>query len=107
MDNSLLLWYGIWAALLAGFILILYKEKNRKLYFLYFIAGMIFGFCFDIVSFTYGYYSYPDFFPVKILGLPLSMTIAEGFSVAITIKLFEILKNIVKFKQNSPAPLKE
>jgi uncharacterized membrane protein YoaT (DUF817 family) len=90
MSDSLFLWYGIFSVLLASFLFIIYKEKNRKLYLLYFLTGMAFGLYFDIVSFTSGYYSYPDFYPMKISGLPLSMTIAEGFSVAITMKLFEL-----------------
>ena len=56
---------------------------------------MLFGFYFDITSFTFGYYSYPDFFVLKIFGLPISMTIAEGFSMTITIKVFEIAKNYI------------
>lgn len=52
---------------------------------------MIFGFYFDIVSFMNGYYSYPDIFYVYLLGVPLTMTIAEGFAVAITIKMVSML----------------
>ncbi len=96
MSDILLFWSGIWLVLLAAFMVILYKERDRKLYFLYFIFGMVLGFYFDIFSFTFGYYSYAGFFPVKIFGLPLSMTIAEGFAVVITIKIFEILKRILK-----------
>ena len=100
MDNPLI-WYGIWLVLLAGFVFILYKEKRKRLYSAYFLTGMAFGFYFDFVSFTYGYYSYPDFYPVRMFGLPLSMTIAEGFSVAITMKLFEFAR---KFTRASLAP---
>jgi hypothetical protein len=79
-----------------AFSIILYKTKNKKLYILYFIFGIIFGFYFDIVSFTFGYYSYPDFFPFKLFGLPISMVLAEGFSIVITIKIFEIVKRILR-----------
>ena len=49
---------------------------------------MLFGFCFDVISVSQGYYTYPELF-INIFGVPLTMTIAEGFSVAITVKLFE------------------
>lgn len=91
-----MLWYGIWLILFMTFSIILYKTKNKKLYILYFIFGIIFGFYFDIVSFTFGYYSYPDFFPFKLFGLPISMVLAEGFSIVITIKIFEIVKRILR-----------
>jgi len=57
---------------------------------------MLFGFYFDVFSFMNGYYSYPDIFPVTIFGLPLSMTIAEGFSVVIVIRAFELGKGFLK-----------
>ena len=98
MDNGLLIWYTIFGILLSGFLFIMYREQKKKLYLAYFLTGMIFGFYFDVVSFANGYYSYPDFYPVKILGLPVTMTIAEGFSVAITIRLFEYAKNLLKLK---------
>ena len=77
------------------FLVILHSSENRKKDLLYFIFGMLFGFYFDITSFTFGYYSYPDFFMFKIFGLPITMTIAEGFSITITMKVFEIAKNII------------
>lgn len=80
------------------FVIILYESKNRKLFCLYFVCGMCFGFYFDIVSFTFGYYSYPDFFMFKIFGLPLTMIIAEGFSAAITMKVFDIAKGVIENK---------
>jgi uncharacterized membrane protein YoaT (DUF817 family) len=78
--------------LLVIYLIIQFKTQNKMRYFLYFVFGCVFGFYFDIVSFTQGYYSYPDIFYIKILGLPLSMTLAEGFSVAITIYIFELIK---------------
>lgn len=89
---SAALWYGLFAVLLAAYLLIQLTVENKKKYFAYFVAGAVLGFYFDIVSFTSGYYSYPDFYKLKILGLPISMTLAEGFSVAITIYVFESLK---------------
>ena len=90
--NPLWLWYGIWLSLLVVFIVILHTSENKKIYLLYFIFGSLFGFYFDIISFTFGYYSYPDFFMFKIFGLPLTMIFAEGFSITITMKVFEIVK---------------
>ena len=77
------------------FLVILQTAENRKKYLLYFVFGMLFGFYFDITSFTFGYYSYADFFLFKIFGLPITMTVAEGFSITITIKVFEITKNYI------------
>lgn len=92
MSDIFLFWFGMWLVLLVAFMVILYKERDRKLYFLYFIFGMVLGLYFDILSFTFGHYSYPEFFPLKIFGLPFSMTIAEGFAVVITMRLFKALK---------------
>ena len=83
---------SIFVSLLVVFLACVKTAKNRKIYIAYFISGMVLGFYIDIVSFTNGYYSYPDIFPVTLLGLPVTMTIAEGFSVAITMRIFEIAK---------------
>ncbi|MBI4176668.1 MAG: hypothetical protein HY518_05660 [Candidatus Aenigmarchaeota archaeon] len=91
MSDALFLWYGIWVGLLIAFLISLYTARSRKLYLLYFAFGALFGFYFDIVSVASGYYSYADLL-LGIYGVPLSMTIAEGFSVAIVIRVFEILK---------------
>jgi hypothetical protein len=96
MPDPLIFWYGIWAVLLAGFLIILKMDRNRRAYFLYFFFGMAFGFYFDSVSFAMGYYSYPDIFPLVLFGLPVSMTIAEGFAVAITIWLYGFFKGLLK-----------
>lgn len=91
-----LLWLGTWMILLVIFLIILYRAKNRKPYLLCFIFGMAFGFYFDIASFTLGYYSYPGFFPLPILGIPFSMTIAEGFCVVIAVRIFEAAKHLLR-----------
>lgn len=96
MFDSLFLWSLIWISLFIVFLFILYKERDRKLYLIYFFFGMIFGFYFDFVSFTFGYYSYPDLYLFELFGIPLSMTIAEGFSVVITIKIFEKIKDTLE-----------
>ncbi len=97
--SAMLYWYGMFAILLIAFLLILWKERDRR-WLYYMIAGSILGFFIDIVSFTYGYYTYPDFYLLPILGLPFSMTLAEGFSVAITIWLYERpVKRLLRLKQ--------
>lgn len=93
---SAALWYGLFAVLLMGYLLIQFTVKSKKKYFVYFVAGAVFGFYFDIVSFTNGYYSYPDFYKFTIFGLPFSMTLAEGFSAAIAIYLYEFIRKCVE-----------
>lgn len=93
---SAALWYGLFAVLLMGYLLIQFTVRNKKKYFVYFVAGAVFGFYFDIVSFANGYYSYPGFYRLTILGLPFSMTLSEGFSVAIIIYLYEFIRKCVE-----------
>ena len=88
MSATLLLWYGIFAILAAAFFIILWKERDR-VWLYYMVIGCFLGFFFDLVSFTNGYYTYPSFYPFTILGLPFTMTLAEGFSISITIWLYE------------------
>ncbi len=100
--NTEIMWYIVFFLLFIGFLLILIASRDKK-YFYYFIAGSIFGFYFDIVSFTFGYYSYPLFYKIQILGIPFGMTLAEGFSVAILIFAVEryakvFLKKYLKIK---------
>ncbi len=92
MSSVLFSWYAIWLSLLIVFSIVLHRPDNRKLYFLYFIFGMLFGFYFDLLSVAFGYYSYPDLL-TNVFGVPLSVTLAEGFAVAITMKLFEMIKS--------------
>jgi uncharacterized membrane protein YoaT (DUF817 family) len=90
-------WYITFLLLLLGLIAILIKTKDRK-YILYTVMGSIFGFCADIISFTSGFYSYPDFYLITILGLPFSMTLAEGFATAITVYIAENIMLRLKIK---------
>ena len=96
MMGNWYVWLGIFVVLLVGFLLCLWTTNRKRKYLVYFISGMLLGFYFDIVSFTNGYYSYPTIFPLTIMGLPLTMTIAEGFSIAITIRGFELAKSLSK-----------
>jgi len=89
-------WYIISGALILIFLGILIYSKDKR-YFFFFITGAITGFYFDIVSVSQGYYTYYPF-DLVILGVPLSVTIAEGCAIAITIFAYEhIIKNILKF----------
>lgn len=90
------LWLGLVLVLFLAYVYILYSTKKKLNYFFYFLAGSILGFYFDIVSYTNNYYTYPDFYKFTLLGLPISMTLAEGFSVAITIYIFEYVYAYLK-----------
>lgn len=91
-----MLWIGIFCLLLFGYVYCIYTAKNKRAYTIYFLAGMGLGFYVDYISFTNGYYSYPAFYPFTVFGLPLTMTIAEGFATAITIRIFERVKSSLK-----------
>lgn len=95
MSDVLIAWSVIFLALLAAYSLVLWKSRDRKLYLLYFIFGAVFGFYFDNISIMQGYYSYPELF-INVLGVPATVVLAEGFSVAITIRIFEMAKSIIK-----------
>ena len=95
MSYMLLVWSGIFLVLLIVFLSILYKAKKRKMYLLLFIFGMVFGFYFDTLSVAMGYYSYAQLF-LKVFGVPLSMTIAEGFSVVIAVRIFEAARHLLR-----------
>jgi hypothetical protein len=100
MFDSYFLWLCIFVLLLAGFFAIMWSTNKRKTYFIYFLAGMLLGFYFDLASFVNGYYSYPGFYSMTLLGLPLTMTIAEGFSVTIVMRLFEYTKTLEFFRSD-------
>lgn len=95
MVNELYLWLLTFVSIFLGFLICMIKTKKRRLYTIYFILGMMFGFYFDFISFTNGYYSYPSFFIFKMAGLPLGMTIAEGFAIVIFMNIFEIIKKVI------------
>lgn len=96
MFENIYLWYAVFLLLAAGFAFIVFRENDRKLYILYFVFGSLFGFYFDTISFSAGYYSYPPYY-LTLFGLPVSMTLAEGFSVAIAMKAAEALKKRIGF----------
>jgi len=91
MIAPLLQWYAVFSAVAAAFLALLVMTGRRKEYLLFFVSGAALGFYFDLSSFMNGFYSYPGFYPVTIIGLPLTMTIAEGLSVAVTIRISQML----------------
>ncbi|MBU0472374.1 MAG: hypothetical protein KKF89_02615 [Nanoarchaeota archaeon] len=90
-----LFWYGLVVVFLVICLLILYFENNKKKYLLYFLGGAVFGFYFDVISVSQGYYAYFPFKPV-LFGVPLSVTFAEGLAVLITIYGFEKVQSFLK-----------
>lgn len=89
------LWYAMMGAISLAFIGILLYTRNKK-YIAYFITGALVGFYLDFVSVSQGYYTYHPYFPFY-LGVPLTVTVAEGCSIAITIFLYkEVLPKLAK-----------
>jgi hypothetical protein len=78
-------------ALAAAYLAIMVGEGNRRMYLLYFIAGSLIGFYFDSISISQGFYSYTPY-GFTLLGMPVLITLGEGFAVAITVYVFEWLK---------------
>ncbi len=84
-------WYVFFVFILLTYFLILFKIKDKRRHIAYFIFGFLFGFYFDSVSVFQNYYAYHYYFP-SLLNVPLTVTIAEGCAVAITICLYEAVK---------------
>ncbi len=89
-------WHLIFVLLMISYLFIQLKVKAKRTYFVYFLSGSVLGFYFDFISFSNNYYSYPDFYGLTLFGLPITMTLAEGFSVAITMFIFENINQILK-----------
>jgi hypothetical protein len=89
----------LFSILFLGFLFVMIFSRNRKRVIVYACSGSILGFYFDYVSYTDGYYSYPSFYKITILGLPFTMTIAEGFAIVITIYLYYVARKVVKEKR--------
>ncbi len=87
---SMLFWYSSFSVFLAAFLFILYREKDAR-FLLYALMGALFGyFVFDAPSVALGYYVYVEgHYFLSLLGVPISMALAEGFCVAIVIYLYE------------------
>ena len=83
------LWYGMFAIIAIAFACVLAYTKDKN-YIFYFITGAIVGFYLDIVSVSQGYYTYHQYFP-SVFGVPVTVTVAEGCAIAITIFLYRII----------------
>jgi hypothetical protein len=88
-----MVWHAFFTLFLIGFIFVMWMKKDPRFLF-YFIFGSILGFAlFDLPSIALGYYAYPaGVYPFPILGVPLTVSLAEGFCVAIVIYIHEFLK---------------
>jgi hypothetical protein len=92
------IWASSFLVLLVLFLYIVKTEGRR--YFFYFLSGSLLGlFVFDLPSTLSGYYAMnTSAYEYMMLGLiPPSMTIMEGFSIMLSIYVFEkILKALRK-----------
>ena len=88
-------WYVMFTIIVAAFIGLLLYSKDKR-YLFYFITGSAVGFYLDFVSVSQGYYTYYQYV-LSFLGIPLTVTIAEGCSIAITVFLFRtVVSKILK-----------
>lgn len=84
------LWYLAFAIIAVAAVLITYRNDRLK-YGLYFFFGALFGFLvFDLPSVSLQYYEYtPSCYYAMIGGVPITMFLAEGCAVVISIWLLE------------------
>jgi hypothetical protein len=86
-----LFWLLSFLCLFITFVYIIAREKDTR-FFIYFVSGAVVGLFFDTIQVYMGYYHYSDgVYYVFLNGVPVTMTLAEGFCIAITIYLFEKL----------------
>lgn len=83
------LWWGFFAMIALIFAAIILKERDWR-YAFYAVAGSLYGLMLDFFAVSFGYYEYP-LYTVRIFNLSPSVIIAEGFSVAFAIYLFNKL----------------
>ncbi len=96
-----MVWYAFFTLFLIGFISVMWVKRDLR-YFLYFIFGYVLGFAvFDLPSVLLGYYTYPaSIYIFPIFGVPLTISLAEGFAVSIVVFIHEFLKEqSFKFKK--------
>jgi hypothetical protein len=90
-------WFGSFAVFLAAFLLILWRERDTRFLFYAVFGSLTAFFVFDVPSSALGFYAYKsEYYLLLILGIPLTMTLAEGFCVAITIYAYEKLSFLPK-----------
>ena len=95
--NPIIAWYLFFALFAIGFIFVMWMRRETR-YIFYFAFGSILGlFVFDLPSVILGYYKYStDPLLIPVFGVPLTMAVAEGFAVAITIFIYEFLCGLRK-----------
>ena len=82
------MWTATFAALVAGFGVVLLIAREKRFVW-YFVWGMALGFLIDTFSVSAGYYQYFLYPAYPRLGFPLTVSIAEGCAVSITIFFFD------------------
>ena len=89
-----LAWTAFFAVTGVVFAAIVATQRNPK-YIAYGIFGSLYaGFLFDPLSMHRGYYTF-NFGP-QIMGIPITVTIAEAFCVGIIIFAFERITKLIK-----------
>jgi len=85
------------ALFVLGFTFVMWIKMEMR-YLFYFIFGALLGFfVFDLPSVILGYYTYStDPYLMPLFGVPLTIVLAEGFAVAITIFIYEFLCGLRK-----------
>jgi len=93
MITSQVFWFGSFAVFMAAFLLILWKEKDIRFLFYAVFGSITAFFLFDVPSYSLGFYAYrTPYYILSVMDIPISMTLAEGFCIAITIYIYEKLK---------------
>lgn len=89
-------WYIFFGVIILVYIGVLIYTKDKR-YLYYMLTGIVAGFYFDVISVSQNYYIYYPYPPV-ILGVPLTVTLAEGASIAIMIFVYkELILKIFRF----------
>jgi len=98
MIDAPLFWTSSFIVFFLSFVCILVRERDYR-FILYFIFGALAGFFFDIIQVNMGYYSYTEQAYMKLFfnGVPVTMTLAEGFCISITVYLYEKLPRFFSF----------
>ncbi len=85
-------WALSFAVFLAAFAFILWEERDIRFFFYFMFGSVIAFFVFEVPSISAGYYAYNvQHFLISFYGVPLTISLAEGFCIAIAIYLYESL----------------
>jgi hypothetical protein len=86
------LMYVFWITLVYRLAKFLNSKFKKSIYFLYFVIGFLSGFFIDFFSVNLGFYIYNFKSFLRIFGVPIEITIAEGIAMAL---LFLITDKII------------